>query len=50
MNVICYYNPQFTSKLPSENDVLKATAFKHEYAGTEFHEFLAPNEEKSKKI
>ena len=49
MDIKCYYSPNFTSTLLSEEDVLHATEHPEEYQGTEFWKFLAPNKEKLEK-
>jgi hypothetical protein len=44
LKVKCYYSPQFTSTLLSDNDILEASPFRSEYSGQSMLKFFEPEE------
>ena len=45
IDVCCYYSPEFTSTLLSNNDVLNSSRFRKEYCGQSMLKFFDPTED-----
>ena len=44
LEVKCYYSPEFTSTLLSDNDVLESSPFHKQYSGQSMLKFFEPDE------